>query len=236
MQRHISLLLFVCLAGILWIPQVSADTPDAQAILRQARINQISQEARLTARLRGKGRPVPFEIRLENGEVRYLFSEPDEEIVLRLGDERTELLVRKDGKESPVEGAAGAQSVRGSRLSYEDLALRFLYWPGAKYLGRDSLRTRSAHRIELHPHRKDSVYGAVRVWVDDASGALLRIEGYNWDGKIEKRFEVISARKIQGQWFLRTMRIETFDPATGKVRDRMYLDITGLPEGEEEEG
>jgi hypothetical protein len=66
--------------------------------------------------------------------------------------------------------------------------------------------------------------------VDEASGALLRIEGYDWQGKLVRRFEVLTVQKIEGQWFLRTMRIENYDPATGKVANRLYLDITGVPE------
>jgi hypothetical protein len=41
---------------------------------------------------------------------------------------------------------------------------------------------------------------------------------------------VLTVQKIEGQWFLRTMRIENYDPATGKVANRLYLDITGVPE------
>lgn len=239
MQRQYSnpspLLLWVGLffLGSLWLTPASESSPDAKEILRQARLNHIAQEAELSARLRSSSGQTPFTIRLQNGEVRYLFTNPAEEIILRLQEDRSELAVRRDGKDTPVEGQAGAGQVQGSTLTYEDLALRFLYWPGVKYLGRDTLRNRTTHRLELHPHRKDSVYGAVRVWVDDASGALLRIEGYDWEGKIRKRFEVISAQKLEGQWFLRTMRIESFHPATGKVIDRTYLDITGLPEGAE---
>jgi hypothetical protein len=99
----------------------------------------------------------------------------------------------------------------------------------AKYLGEEMIRTRQAHRIEVHPGvRKDSVYGAARLWVDKATGALLRMEGYDWNGRLTKRFEVVGVQRIQGQWFLRTMRIENLDPATRKVLDRTYLDVLGV--------
>lgn len=237
MQRHISALragsLWAFLTATLLLLTPAQAEPDPQEILRQARFNHISQEAELTARLRSGTRQIPFLIRLQNGEVSYQFTDPAEEIILRLRDEDSELLLRRGGQLTTIEGSQGAEKLQKTNLTYEDLALRFLYWPGAKYLGRDSLRNRPTHRIELHPHRKDSLYGAVRLWVDEASGALLRIEGYDWEGKLVRRFEVLTVQKIDGQWFLRTMRIESFHPSTGKVADRLYLDITGVPQAPE---
>jgi hypothetical protein len=234
MQRHNSgpraASLWAFLPAILLSLTPAKADPDPQEILRQARLNHISQEAQLTARLRSGTLQIPFLIRLQNGEVSYQFSEPSEEIILRLREEDSELLLRQGSQLTTIEGARGAEKIQQTSLTYEDLALRFLYWPGAKYLGRDSLRNRPTHRIELHPHRKNSLYGAVRIWVDEASGALLRIEGYDWQGKLVRRFEVLTVQKIEGQWFLRTMRIENYDPATGKVANRLYLDITGVPE------
>ncbi|MGA9578145.1 MAG: outer membrane lipoprotein-sorting protein, partial [Terrimicrobiaceae bacterium] len=65
------------------------------------------------------------------------------------------------------------------------------------------------------------------LWIDQESGALLRIEGYNKDGKLFRRFEVISAQKIDGQWMLKQMRVETVDPETRKIRGRTYLEVLG---------
>jgi len=72
---------------------------------------------------------------------------------------------------------------------------------------------------------RQSQYSNVFLWVDKAGGALMRMEGYNWEGKLAKRFEVVSAQKIEGRWFLKQMRIEEFVPGTGKVQTRTYLEI-----------
>ena len=53
----------------------------------------------------------------------------------------------------------------------------------------------------------------------------MKVEGYDSNGKLSKRFTVVSWQKIEGRWFLKQMRIEEFDPATGKVRARTYLEI-----------
>jgi negative regulator of sigma E activity len=71
----------------------------------------------------------------------------------------------------------------------------------------------------------DSQYWNVLVWVDKTSGALMRMEGYDWDGKLAKRFEVVSAQKIDNRWFLKQMRVEELLPGTNKVQSRTYLEI-----------
>lgn len=222
------LLVILCTAG--WQELVQAKDPDPREILRQARINQVAQSAQLEARLRAGRTTLPFTITLEGGEIRYAFSKPQETILLRLGEERAELLVRQGNQEAALRSAESGERVRGSSLTYEDLALRFLYWPGVKLLGTEQFRTRPAWLLELHPHDKHSLYGAARVLIDQGSGALLRVEGFDWEGRLIKRFEVVSVQRIEGQYFLRSMRVETFDPITRKVTDRTYLDVTGLGE------
>ncbi len=219
------LLLSVGLGMVCALQTLQAAPPDAAEILRQARVNHISGDTTLDAQLRSKQGNVPFRILLHGEEIRYEFENPKESIVLRLGENRSELLKNTGGKDVPVQANEAAETVRSSGINLEDLALRFLYWPEARYLGDDVLRTRPAHQLELHPKNRESHYGAVRIWVDQSTSALLRIEGYDWKGNLSKRFEVISAQRIDGQWFLKSMRVETFDPETKKITDRTYLDV-----------
>ena len=72
---------------------------------------------------------------------------------------------------------------------------------------------------------RQSAYSNVYLWVDKEGGALMRMDGFDWSGQLAKRFEVISAQKIEGRWFLKQMRIEEFIPGTTKVRTRTYLEI-----------
>jgi hypothetical protein len=51
------------------------------------------------------------------------------------------------------------------------------------------------------------------------------MEGYDQQNQLVKRFEVVSAQKIDGRWFLKQMRIEEMQPGTDKVRSRTYLEI-----------
>ncbi len=82
--------------------------------------------------------------------------------------------------------------------------------------------------LEIATDRADAVisqYANVFLWVDKKSGALMRMEGYDADGKLVKRFEVVSTQKIDNRWFLKQMRVEEMQPGTNKVQSRTYLEI-----------
>src|SRR5207244_8722952 len=88
------------------------------------------------------------------------------------------------------------EKIRGTGITYDDLALKFLYWSNAKLLGDETVRTRSCWKLQVVAPSRDSQYWNVVIWVDKASGALMRMEAYAWDGKPANRFEIISAPAI----------------------------------------
>jgi len=198
--------------------------PDPAEILRNARLNNMNQSIAFDAKLRGKSGVLPFRVALNGGEVSYLFTDPAETLVLNFSENDSSLrLVDAAGRKSEPNPSA---RVRGSGLTYEDLSMQFLYWPLAKLIGEETIKSRGCHKIEVHPLRKGTAYGVVRLWVDKESGAIMRMEGFDATGRLAKRFEVIGAQKLENQWFLKTMRVETFVPDTGKISDRAYLEVT----------
>lgn len=203
--------------------------PDAEAILAAARVNPLGSSIALKAQLRAGSSTTPFRI-VVDGAVRYQFENPEQELILELKEDGSALSERTGGKASPVKAARFDNSVRGTGITYEDLALRFLYWRNPKILGEETVRGRKAWKIEVQSGRDSSQYGVARLWVDQQSGALLRIEGYNRDGKLLRRFEVVSAQKLDGQWLLKQMRVEMLDPETKKVINRTYLEVLGKAE------
>jgi len=204
---------------------------EAEAILKAARMNPLGEPIELKAQLRSGSTSVPFRIVVRDGKVSYVFENPDQEILLGLGENEATLQERRGGKTSPVGPARWDDSVRGGLLSYEDLALQFLYWPNPKLLGEEDLERIPSYKIEVQAPSSSSQYGVVRVWIGKENGALVGIEGFDRDGKLIKRFKVVTVQKLGGQWMLKQMRIERLDPATRKVTGRMYLEITGKTEG-----
>lgn len=199
--------------------------PSAKEILSSVRLQQAQQQIDLQGQLRENERVIPFHLTQTGPVIRYNFSNPNEALQLRLGenDSRLEEVTR-----SGVEKITAAQfdhKVRGTSVTYEDLALKFLYWPNARVAGEDSIRTRNCWKLELTAPSRQSQYSNVFLWVDKEGGALMRMEGYDWNNQLARRFEVVSAQKIEGRWFLKQMRIEEILPGTGKVQARTYLEI-----------
>jgi len=215
------------LAAFLMTGPTLAQAQDPAEILRNARLNNMNQSIAFDAKLRGKFGTLPLRVALASGEVSYEFADPAEKLILNFSETDSSLrVVDANGKESKPSPSA---RIRGSGLTYEDLSMQFLYWPMAKLLGEETLKSRSCYQIEVHPLRRGTAYGVVRLWVDKASGAIMRMEGFDGSGRLAKRFEVIGAQKLEDQWFLKTMRVETFVPDTGKISDRAYLEVT-VPE------
>ena len=205
---------------------LSAETlPPAKDILDSVRLQQSQQQIDLQGQLRENQTVIPFHLTQDGPLIRYEFTNPKETLQLRLGQNDSRL---EEVTGSGVEKIAPAQfdrKVRGTSVTYEDLALKFLYWQNGRVAGDSLIRTRNCWKLELKAPSRQSQYSNVFLWVDKEGGALMRMEGYDWDGKLAKRFEVVSAQKIEGRWFLKQMRIEELQPGTGKVLARTYLEI-----------
>ena len=222
MQKQITLKLSVLVTLAL---TAAAPPPSAKEVLESVRLQQAQQQIELEGQLREDEKVIPFRLSQKGPVIRYSFSNPDEALQLRLGDNDSRLEeVTREGVEK-ISPAQFDKKVRGTGVTYEDLALKFLYWPNARIGGENSIRTRNCWKVELKAPSRQSQYSNIYLWVDKEGGALMRMDGFDWNGQLAKRFEVISGQKIEGRWFLKQMRIEEFVAGTTKVRTRTYLEI-----------
>ncbi|PYI91888.1 MAG: hypothetical protein DME97_11885 [Verrucomicrobia bacterium] len=213
------------LSFLLLVSSALAAPPSAKEILESVRLRQAQQELNLQGQIREGATIVPFRLTQTGPLIRYSFTKPDEALQLRLGDNDSRLEeITREGVEK-ITPAQFDHKVRGTAVTYEDLALKFLYWPNARVTGENSISLRNCWKLELKAPNRQSQYSNVWLWVDKEGGALMKLEGYDWNGKLAKRFTVVSGQKIEDRWFLKQMRIEEFDPATGKQRARTYLEI-----------
>jgi hypothetical protein len=202
--------------------------PDAHAILQTVRIAQSSQNQTMRGRLRMGPKSIPFRLVLSGGTIRYEFSDPEQTLILRLQERDSRLEEVTDAGSQRVTPARFDTKVRNSDISYEDLALRFLYWPTASVEGEQTMLLRKCWKIRVEPGRGASQYGRATLWVDKESGALMQAEAFDQAGNFARRFKVISGQKIGGMWMLKQMRIEA--PSGGKSKDRTptYLEVQGV--------
>ncbi len=226
--RHSSFVLRHCALTISLLIPLSAGAqspPSAKDILASVRMMESRQQIDLQGQLRQDNNVVPFHL-VQNGPlIRYSFANPDEVLQLRLGEKSSRLDLVTDNGTEQFAASKLEQKIRGTGVTYEDLAFKFLYWSAARVLGEENVRTRNCWKLQLRAPSRESQYSNVLLWIDKASGALMRMEGYDWNAQLAKRFEVVSAQKIEGRWFLKQMRIEELQPGTNRVQSRTYLEI-----------
>jgi hypothetical protein len=200
---------------------------DAGEILQAARLTPTLRPAVLNARIRSEEKTSPLRLSLKDHVISYEFSDPEQVILLKLNPENTRLLEKKDGKTLAVSPTHLHDQIRDTGVSYQDLSLGFLYWPRPVLQGEETVKTRPCWKIDLQAPSDEPLYGVARVWIDKESGAILRIEGYDKKGLLLRRFEIISAQKLDGLWMLRQMRIESFSPGNPSPDSRCYLEVLG---------
>jgi hypothetical protein len=219
--RLSTFVIFLALAELLY----AASFPAAQEILASARMQESLQRLDLQGQLRQDTIIIPFRLIQTGPVIRYSFENPEEVLQLRLGENSSRLDVVSDTATKRVPASQLNQKIRGTGVTYADLALKFLYWPDGNVLGEETVRTRRCWKMQLRAPSQDSQYSNVFLWVDENSDALMRLEAYNSKGQLVKRFEVVSGQKIDGRWFLKQMRIEELRPGTNEVIARTYLEI-----------
>jgi len=200
----------------------SEPPPSAREILAMVRANESYQNRNFTGRLRMSGEAgrviVPFRLLMRGHTITYQFANPPESLVLHLGEKGSSLERTTGSGRARLDGL-----VRGTDITYEDLALKFLYWNNAKVVGEDSLMTRHCWVVQAVPSgRGDSQYHMVPLSVQK-SGGLLKADCYS-KGHLAKRFEVRNVQHAAGGYVLKTMRIQRLD-AAGKDHSPTYLEI-----------
>jgi hypothetical protein len=218
-------LLLAAVCSVRNAPAVQSDTgPDAQSILKNARMAQTGQQRTLAGHLRvqASGQIIPFTLVLSGNLIRYEFK--DQAIMLRLGETGSQLMEAAQGNLRKIIPARYDKPVEGTDITYEDISLSFLYWPKARIDGSDTVDGLNCWKLHLEPGAEPSAYASVELWVRKADGTFLNGEGYDKTGALVKRFKVVSGQPDpQGGWMLKKMRIETM--SGGRVRSTTYLEI-----------
>jgi hypothetical protein len=221
-----SAVLFLC--GLLGAGAADL-APDPLAILRSVRISQASQHLDLDGDLRTGPQIIPFRLAIDGPTIRYEFKDPAFTLALHLGEKGAQLQEITHGATEKVMPARFDARVRNSDISYEDLSMRFLYWPKAALLGEETKLLRRCWKIQAEPGDLESQYSRVVLWVEEESGAMLQAEAYDKAGKLQRRFSVKQVQKADGVWILKQMRIEQpAKPGTKADSTPTYLEISGV--------
>jgi hypothetical protein len=198
---------------------------NAEEVLRLVRYSYTLFDRDFVGRLRKDKIEVPFTLSLQPQYIRFKFDEPPQIIHLNTSNNQFFLKEVAAGKDGPVDPKRYGEPIRGTDVTYDDLSMRFLYWPAAKIIAEEKKKTRDCWVVEVRNPDGHGQYGTVRVWVDKSSGGMLSMVGYNNQGQAIRVFEVLHGKKIEDIWMVDQMRVETFDPVTRKRLSHTYIEI-----------
>lgn len=202
--------------------------PPGEEILRLVRLSYALQDSKLMGSLRDDetGRVEPFELTMQQRVIRFRFiNQPPEIVHLDLVTVPATLMQVRPGGAGALPMEAYGDSVRGMDFNYEDLSLRFLYWPNAKLMGEDRIRTVKCWHVRVVTPDRKGPYGTVDLWVHQKSGGVARMDAYNFQGKLVKKFQVISVQKAGEATILKEMRVESYNPLNGDRKGRTYMKL-----------
>ncbi len=202
--------------------------PTGDELLRLVRLSYSGQNYKLTGQLRddATGRSEAMALNIEQDIIRFRFSNPNLIVHLNLATAPASLRVVQAGGMTPVPLSQYGEKIRGFAMSYEDLSMRFLYWPNAQYTGEEALRAGvKCWKARVTSPDGATPYGTVDLWIHQGSGGLAKMEAYDRKGKLVKKFEVRKIQEHEGKKVLKEMRVESIVPGTGKTDGRTYMTL-----------
>lgn len=235
MKRIASILALIGLA--LGSPLAAADSgPTAEEIMQLVRMSYALQQGKLTGSLRDNntGRTEPFALTMEQKIIRFRFSNPSQIVHLDLTAVPPRLQETRPGSQQEVPLEQYREKVRGFDLNYEDLSMRFLYWPNPKLLGEENVAIgQKAWKVQVSTPDGFGPYGTVIIWVHQGSGGMARMEGYDMQGKLIRSYKITDIQKVPTKGpdgkpgkpatIPQEMRIESKDAASGKRTGMTYM-------------
>ncbi len=196
---------------------------DPNAILAGARMSAalINLDSGLKGAMRKGGRKVDLMLFLQGKDIQFQFSEKKagwEVFHMRIGEDKVGLWETVNNRPVGFPAKKLMDPINNTDLTYEDLALRFLYWPGAVMEGKENVTGQSCYKIRVNkPKGTVGRYEVVYVWVHEKFGAFMRIRGHDKSGGLVKEFQVEDVMQIaKDTWTLRKMQVSTHDPANGR--------------------
>ncbi|MAS92416.1 MAG: hypothetical protein CMO55_04400 [Verrucomicrobiales bacterium] len=197
----------------------SVDQLTADEVLKLVRHSYTLYNQDFTGLLRmGITKKVPFLMSLKPQSIRFIFDDPAQVILLDTRNGNFALYEGVNGGElKAVDPSKYDEKVRGTDVTYDDLSMRFLYWPNAKLVGMEKIKQRECWNVRVLNPDGRGAYSTVDVWIDKQTGGMLKMNGWNRQGRLIRRFEVLHGKKFKDVWMIDEMRIESVSPKNDNV-------------------
>lgn len=213
---------------LLFSPLVMAQTAEEiMSSVRQVAAIQENQDLRGVIR---KGRAkVDISLFLRGKDIQFALKDGKERFHLRLNPENQELLEIVNGKSRPFPDNKVAAPIAGTDVSYEDLALKFLYWKNPRIVGEEKLNGQLCWRLHVNNPDRAGRYREISVWVTKKQRALMRVVGYGvrpegGNPPAIKQFEITKVMKVNDVYTVKTMKVSSFGN-NNRVNGITYIDF-----------
>lgn len=204
-----------------------APAQTAEEIMASVRqVTVLQKEQTLTGVIRKGSKRVPVNLFLRGKNIQFTLNGGAEGFHLRLNEKNQELWEIKNGKPSRFPSSKIAAPVAKTDVSYEDLAMKFLYWKNPQLRGVQRVGLEDCWRIHLVNPEKTGRYREVSVWVTKKHRALARVVGYGPRPAAVplKQFEIIDVMKVNGVYTVKTMKVSAFNTKR-QVTGVTYIDF-----------
>ena len=114
-------------------------------------------------------------------------------------------------------------AIEGTDVTWMDLTLAYLWWPGGRTVGAEEIRGRDCWVVDLPPPTNHfAAASAVRLWLDAKMGGVLRAQVFDAAGQLIRRVDVKGFKKIGDRWFVQEIEVASVPAKTTttlRVRD-----------------
>lgn len=183
--------------------------------VRQVAVLQGSQD--LSGVIRKGSKKTPITLFLRGKDIQFALNGGAERFHLRLNEDSQQLRELIGGKSRPFPDKKIVAPIANTDVSYEDLALKFLYWKTPRIVGSERVEGQDCWRLHVNNPEKTGRYREVSVWVTKKQRALMRVVGYGARPKPPaktpaiKQFEITKVMNVNGVYTVRTMKVMSFD-------------------------
>lgn len=215
------------LAALLLLFSPLAQAQTAEEIMSSVRqVAAFQDEQDLVGVIRKGSERTPISLFLRGKDIQFALKGGAERFHLRLNPDSQELRTIIDGKTLPFPAAKIAAPIANTDVSYEDLALKFLYWPNPRIVGEEKLEGQHCWRLHVNNPDKTGRYREISVWVTKNQRALMRVVGYGArpNPKPIKQFEITEVMKVNDVFTVKTMKVSSFG-ADRRVDGITYLEF-----------
>lgn len=110
-------------------------------------------------------------------------------------------------------------------ITWADLSLSFLWWPGGTIVGTDEVKGRTCHVVDLPAPAwtgadAQASYHHLRLWIDERLRMLVKAEGRDREGRALRELRIRSLKKSGGFWVIKELEVQAL-PAVYRTRLRV---------------